>query len=95
MVNNQKICGLIGLATKAGKIVAGTDACIQEIEKRNVKLLILAVDASDRTKNTFKEKCKEFNINIYENLQLMKLVIQLENPIRLFWELKILVLQRR
>ena len=81
MVNNQKICGLIGLATKAGKIVAGTDACIQEIEKRNVKLLILAVDASDRTKNTFKEKCKEFN--------------QLENPIRLFWELKILVLQRR
>lgn len=56
MVNNQKICGLIGLATKAGKIVAGTDACIQEIEKRNVKLLILAVDASDRTKNTFKEK---------------------------------------
>lgn len=70
MVNNQKICGLIGLATKAGKIVAGTDACIQEIEKRNVKLLILAVDASDRTKNTFKEKCKEFNINIYEKLTI-------------------------
>ena len=33
MVNNQKICGLLGLATRAGKIVAGTDACLQEIEK--------------------------------------------------------------
>ena len=70
MVNNQKICGLIGLATKAGKIVAGTDACLQEIDKRNVKLLILAIDASDRTKNVFKEKCKQLNINIYEKLTI-------------------------
>lgn len=70
MVNNQKICGLIGLATKAGKIVAGADACIQEIERRNIKLLILALDASNRTKNTFNEKCKEFNINVYEGLTI-------------------------
>lgn len=51
LVNNQKICGLLGLATRAGKIVAGTDACLQEIEKHNVKLLILAVDSADRTKS--------------------------------------------
>ena len=56
MVNNQKICGLLGLATRAGKIVAGTDACLQEIEKHNVKLLILAVDSADRTKKVFNEK---------------------------------------
>lgn len=68
MVNYQKICGLIGLATKAGKIVAGTDACIQEIEKGNVKLLLLANDAADRTKNIFNEKCKQFHINVYEVL---------------------------
>ncbi len=70
MVNNQKICGMLGIATKAGKIVAGTEACIQEIEKHNVKLLILAADAADRTKNTFKEKCKEYNVNVYENLTI-------------------------
>ncbi len=68
MVNNQKICGLLGLATKAGKIVAGTDACLQEIEKHNVKLLILAVDSADRTKKMFREKCEKFNITIYEEL---------------------------
>ena len=66
MVNNQKICGLIGLATKAGKIVAGTDECLQEIDKRKVKLIILAIDASD----VFKEKCKQLNINIYEKLTI-------------------------
>ena len=53
MVSNQKICGLIGLATKAGKIVAGTDACLEEIEKKNVKLLILASNVAERTRKTF------------------------------------------
>ena len=31
MSDSTKICGLIGIATKAGKIVAGTDACIEEM----------------------------------------------------------------
>lgn len=70
MVNNQKICGMLGLATKAGKIVAGTDACMQEIEKHNIKLLILATNSADRTKNLFKQKCKQFNIKIYEKLSI-------------------------
>lgn len=73
MVNNQKICGMLGLATKAGKIVAGTDACLQEIEKNNIKLLILAEDSADRTKNMFKEKCKKFNINIYDKLTIYEI----------------------
>lgn len=73
MVNNQKISGLIGLATKAGKIVAGTEACLQEIEKKSVKLIILATDAADRTKKIFKQKCKDFNIEIYEGLTIEEL----------------------
>ena len=66
MINYQKIYGLIGLATKAGKIVVGTDACIEAIENKNAKLILLAEDASDRTKNLFKEKSKQFNIPIFE-----------------------------
>lgn len=73
MVNNQKICGLIGLATKAGKIVAGTDACLQEIEKRKINIIMLANNASERTKNHFKNKCKEANIQIYEGLSMEEL----------------------
>ena len=70
MVSNQKICGLIGLATKAGKIVAGTDACLEEIEKKNVKLLILASNVAERTRKTFIEKYKKNNIVVYEGLTI-------------------------
>ena len=73
MVNNQKISGLIGLATKAGKIVAGTEACLQEIEKKSIKLIILATDAAERTKRTFREKCKDSSIEIYEGLTIEEL----------------------
>ena len=72
MVNNQKVCGLLGLATRAGKIVAGTDACLQEIEKHNVKLLILAVDSADRT--------KEFNITVYEGLTIDEISNSIGKP---------------
>ena len=54
---NKKICGLIGLATRAGKVVFGTEACMQAIEKNKIKLLIIAIDASERTKMNFKNIC--------------------------------------
>ncbi len=66
MINYQKLYGLIGLATKASKLVAGTDACIESIENKSVKLILIAEDSSDRTKKIFKEKCNNFNIPIYE-----------------------------
>ena len=66
MINYQKLYGLIGLATKASKLVAGTDACIESIENKSAKLILIAQDASERTKKLFKEKCENFNIPIYE-----------------------------
>ena len=66
MINYQKLYGLIGLATKASKLVAGTDACIESIENKSVKLILIAQDASDRTKKLLKEKSKNFNIPICE-----------------------------
>ena len=66
MVNYQKVYGLIGLATKAGKLTAGTEACLEEIEKKTIKLILIATDASDRTKKIFHDKCEEKKIPIYE-----------------------------
>ena len=40
MINYQKLYGLIGLATKASKLVAGSDVCIETIENKSVKILI-------------------------------------------------------
>ena len=64
------MCGLIGLATRAGKIVFGTEAVLKEIEKSKVKLIIIATDASERTKMKFKKICEQEKIPIYEILNI-------------------------
>jgi len=70
LTSNEKICGLLGLATRAGKIVFGTEACKTGIEKKKIKLMLLARDASDRTKGSFKEICHKADIPIYEVLTI-------------------------
>lgn len=62
MIN--KVLGLLGLATKAGKIIFGTDACIEGIEKNKIKLIIIATDASDRLKDKFVKLCSNKNNQI-------------------------------
>lgn len=69
LINNKRICGLLGLATRAGKIVFGTEACIQAIEKNKIKLVIIATDAAERTKMNFKNICTDKNIPIEECLK--------------------------
>ncbi len=73
MTNNEKLCGLLGLATRAGKTVFGTEACKSSIEKRKVKLMIIAEDAADRTKINFKQICKQEDITIWEGLTIENL----------------------
>lgn len=64
MINKQKVYGLLGLSTKAGKIAFGTESCLELINKRKVRLIILAEDSADRTINNFSNICKEKNIPI-------------------------------
>lgn len=67
MINNR-VCGLLGLATRAEKTVFGTEACMQAIEKKKIKLLIIATDAAERTKMNFKNICSKSNVPIIEYL---------------------------
>ena len=69
MINN-KICGLLGLARRAGKLSFGTEACMQEIEKNKIKLIIIAINASERTKMNFKNICNNKKIPIFEILNI-------------------------
>lgn len=66
MINKDKILGLLGLSARAGKVIFGTDACIEYVNKNKVKLLLIAEDASDRTKLKFNEIAKDTQIPIYE-----------------------------
>jgi len=62
---NNKVYGLLGLTSKAGKLAFGTDSCLEMIAKHKVKLIIVAEDSSERTINNFREKCKQNNIDFY------------------------------
>lgn len=70
MINNSKLCGLIGLATKAGKIVTGTDACLEDMKKGKVRLIMVAQDAAERTKFTFMQEAEKLHIKIFEVLSI-------------------------
>ena len=72
MIKN-KICGLLGLATRAGKTVFGTEACKQALEKNKIKLMIIATDAAERTKMNFNNICNSKNIPILEYLNMEEL----------------------
>ncbi len=64
MIN--KINGLLGISAKAGKIVSGTDSVLGEISKKNLKLVIVAEDTSDKTIK---------NIKYYANKQNIEMII--------------------
>lgn len=64
-MTNNKVLGLLGLCTKAGDICFGTDATIDLITRRKVKLVIVANNASDRTKRNLEFICKQNNTKIY------------------------------
>ena len=61
---NKKILGLIGLATRARKIAFGADSVEIEIKNKKVKLILVADDASNRTKEKFQKLSEEFDIPI-------------------------------
>ena len=73
--NEDKIYSFLGLATRAGKIVSGDDSTLLELKKGNIKLVIVANDASDNTKKLFKDKENITEKIIYTvplNLELYK-----------------------
>jgi len=61
---NNKILGLIGLAAKARKVCFGADSVEERVNKKQVKLLIVAEDASDRTKDKFSKIAEKKNVPI-------------------------------
>ena len=69
----NKIYGLLGLCAKAGKLSFGTEAVLEKINKNKAKLVIIAKDTSEKSKQRIIDICKRENIqyyilgNIFEN----------------------------
>lgn len=62
--NEDKIYSLLGLATRAGKVVSGDDSTLLDMKKGRVNLVIVASDASDNTKKLFNDKCSYRKIDV-------------------------------
>lgn len=53
----NKVHSMIGLATKAGKVVSGEFAVEKAIKDGKAFLVLIAEDASDNTKKHFSDMC--------------------------------------
>ena len=81
MVTQNKVLGLIGLSAKAGKIAFGAEQVEEFIEKNKTKLVIIAEDASSRTKENFEKLCKKKNLRVvtYQTIENLSKAIGKQN----------------
>lgn len=63
-MNHNKILGLIGLAARARQICFGADSVELEMKKRQVHLVVIAKDASERTKDKFEKLANQYQVPI-------------------------------
>lgn len=60
----QKLCFILGLAQKAGKITSGDYAVKAMLKQERIKTLILAADASEKVKKELVLLTKQYQIKI-------------------------------
>jgi ribosomal protein L7Ae-like RNA K-turn-binding protein len=61
----NKIDGYIGLAAKARKLAFGSAEATDAARKGKAHLVIMADDASERTKKLVLNKCKSFGVTVF------------------------------
>lgn len=61
----NKIFSMVGLATRAGKTVAGEFSVEKAVKKQKAKLVIVSREASDNTKKLFINKCRYYDIPVF------------------------------
>lgn len=61
----NKALSLISLATKAGKTASGEFCTEKEVKSGKAEIVIVAEDASDNTKQKFKNMCEFYEVPIY------------------------------
>lgn len=57
---------MAGLATRAGKTVAGEFSVEKAIKDRKAFLVIVSTEASDNTKKLFRNKCEYYKVPYFE-----------------------------
>lgn len=61
-MRQAKWMSLLGLATRAGKVISGEELVVKEIRSGNAKLILLAEDASDNTTKKITDKSHHYGV---------------------------------
>lgn len=61
----DNVLSIIGLATKAGKVVSGEFSVEKAVKSGKAFLVIVSEDASDNTKKMFTNMCTFYNVPMY------------------------------
>ena len=61
----NKVFSMIGLATRAGKTVAGEFSVEKAVKDNKAKVVIVSTESSDNTKKLFENKCKFYKIPVF------------------------------
>ena len=59
---NKSALNFLGLALRAGAVIAGEQIVVQAVQKQSVHLVILAEDTGVNTFKKVTDKCKTYNI---------------------------------
>lgn len=66
MTNRSKVLGLLGLATRAGKVVSGEFSTEKAVKNGRASLVIVSEEASENTKKMFRNMCTYYEVLYYE-----------------------------
>lgn len=61
---SKKILSMLGLARRAGKTVCGADLAVMAVRSDKTFIVLLARDASERTKKQLSDKCFSHNVKL-------------------------------
>lgn len=62
MIPQQKQLNLLGLATRAGKLITGEELVVKAVQRNEAKLVIVASDCSENTREKLKNKCQYYQV---------------------------------
>ncbi|RVU71572.1 MULTISPECIES: ribosomal L7Ae/L30e/S12e/Gadd45 family protein [Lactobacillus] len=66
MQNKQKALNLLGLAMRAGKVIAGTETVIMGLAKQKVKVVIIASDLHENSLEKVNRAVRKANVQLVD-----------------------------
>ena len=81
----QQVLNLLGLAKRAGKLVAGEDTVLNLLKQNKLKIVFVAADASEKQIDKFNKNVIFIKPNLIMIIHVMNYLAQLANLCVRYW----------